>query len=121
MAGLRDLREFAAWQRAEELRQLVDQFLSRPNVKVRFRSADQLADASSSAPRNIAEGFGRFRRKEFAQFVRIAKGSETEVLNCFVEAKQKGLISDDDFARYETAAKRAIGTAVGLIKYLEKE
>ncbi|MGH9384017.1 MAG: four helix bundle protein [Vicinamibacterales bacterium] len=119
MAGLNDFRDFAAWQRAEELRELVDEFLARPGVAPRFRSANQLSDAASSAPRNIAEGFGRFRPREYAQFVRVAKGSETEVLGILIEARKKKFLSVDDFKRYEIAARRAIGTAVGLIRYLE--
>ena len=77
MAGLNDFREFAAWQRAEELRVMCEEFLSRPGIRQRFRRAQQLDDAAASAPRNIAEGFGRFKPKVFAQFVSIAKGSET--------------------------------------------
>jgi four helix bundle protein len=50
MTGLKDFRDFAAWQR--------------------------LDDAAASAPRNIAEGFGRVKPQVFAQFVSIAKGSE---------------------------------------------
>jgi four helix bundle protein len=86
MAGLKDFREFAAWQRAEELRVLCDAFLARPGVRNQFRRAQQLDDAAASAPRNIAEGFGRFKPTVFAQFVSIAKGSETEVLNILFEA-----------------------------------
>ncbi len=119
MAGLRDFRDFAAWQRAEELRMLVEEFLARPGLRVRFRRAQQLSDAAASAPRNIAEGFGRFKPKQFAQFVRIAKGSETEVLNILIEAQKAGLLSNPDFTRYEICTRRAIGTAVGLIRYLE--
>jgi four helix bundle protein len=120
MAGLSDFRDFAAWQRADELRKLVEEFLARPGVAARFQRADQLSDAASSAPRNIAEGFGRFRPRENAQFVRIAKGSETEVLDLLIEARQQRFLSTSDFKRYEIAARRAIGTAVGLIRYLEK-
>jgi four helix bundle protein len=120
MAGLKDFRHFAAWQRAEELRELVEEFLARPGIAARFRSGNQLSDAASSAPRNIAEGFGRYRPREYAQFVRIAKGSETEVLDILIEARQKGFLSVSEFRQYEIAARRAIGTAVGLIRYLEK-
>ena len=120
VAGLHDFREFAAWQRAEELRVHVQEFLLRPGLRARFRRADQLDDAAAAAPRNIAEGFGRFKPRQFAQFVRIAKGSETEVLNILAEARQSGFLSATDFEMYEVSARRAIGTATGLIRYLEK-
>ncbi len=120
MAGLKDFREFAAWQRAEELRVMCEEFLSRPGVRQRFRRAQQLDDAVASAPRNIAEGFGRFKPKVFAQFVSFAKGSETEVLNILLEARSAKFLSATEFPKFETAARRAIGTAVGLIRYLQR-
>ena len=78
------------------------------------------SDAAASAPRNIAEGSGRFKPKQFAQFVRIAKGSETEVLDILIEARRSGFLSNSDFSRDETSVRRAIGTAVGPIRYLER-
>jgi hypothetical protein len=41
------------------------------------------------------------------------------VLDIFIEARQEKFLSAKEFPRYETAARRAIGTAVGLIRYLE--
>jgi four helix bundle protein len=120
MTGLKDFREFAAYQRAEELRVLCDAFLARPGVRNRFRRAQQLDDAAASAPRNIAEGFGRFKPKVFAQFVSIAKGSETEALHILVEARAANFLTAAEFQEFETAARRAIGTAVGLIRYLQR-
>jgi four helix bundle protein len=79
MAGFKDFREIAAWTLAHELKVRADLFLAKPDVVHRFKLCDQLSDAARSAPRNIAEGFARYRHKEFAQFVRIAKGSEAEV------------------------------------------
>ena len=119
MSGARDFRELAAWQRAEELRELAAQILALARVRANRKYWEQLDDSSSSGPRNIAEGFGRFRPREFAQYVRIAKGSENEVLQLFIEGQKKGYISAKDFPKFETAARRAIGTAVGLIRYLE--
>jgi len=41
----------------------------------------QIRDAASSAPRNIAEGFGRYKPREFSQYLRIANGSLMETSN----------------------------------------
>src|SRR5687767_5476614 len=114
MSGARDFRELAAWQRAAELQDVSIELLKRPGVRADRRFCDQLSDASSSGPRNIAEGFGRFRPREFAQYARVAKASETEVLNLFIEANKKGFLTATEFPRFETAARRAIGTVVGL-------
>ena len=79
MAGWKDFREIAAWQYARDLKIRVDEYLERPHVKRKYRLHDQLSDAVRSGPANIAEGFGKYGNKEFARYVRIAKGSEVEV------------------------------------------
>ncbi|MDP2323604.1 MAG: four helix bundle protein [Gammaproteobacteria bacterium] len=119
MAGFKDFREIVAWQLAYELKLRSDSFLEKPDVVRRFKLCDQLSDAARSAPRNIAEGFARFRHKEFAQFVRIAKGSEAEVLNHLIDLRDLRLISDEDFLQAEHLCRRAMKAANGLIRFLE--
>jgi four helix bundle protein len=120
MAGAKRFTDLAAWQRAQELQILCEELLKDPRVQCDFKFRDQLSDAGSSGTRNIAEGFGRFRPRENAQYVRVAKGSANEVHTLFIEAKRKGFIKPDDFSRFETAANRAIGTIVGYLRYLER-
>ena len=119
MAGFKDFREIAAWQIAHEAKIRVDEFLSRPDFKRHYKFSDQLSDAARSAPRNIAEGFARFKHKEFAQFVRIAKGSEAEVLNHLIDARDQNLITEDELLQTEWLLKRALKAANGLIRWLE--
>ena len=119
MAGFKDFREIAAWQRARDLKLLAYELVARPEVARDFGFRDQLSDAARSAPRNIAEGFARFKHKEFAQFARIAKGSEGEVLNHFIDAVDSGYLSKEEFPRFEHAAKKALLAVNGLIRYLE--
>ena len=76
-------------------------------------------EAARSAPRNIAEGFGRYTHRDFARFVRIAKSSEVELLNHFGEAFDSGHVTDAERRALEHAAKKAIKAANGLIRYLE--
>ena len=118
MASVRDFRELAAWQRADELRVLCEALLANPRVQRDFKFRDQLSDVSGSAPRNIAEGFGRFRPRENAQYVRVAQGSQNEIRDLFIEARRKGYISERDYPHHETAARRAIGTTTRYLHYL---
>ena len=119
MAGFRDFREIAAWQLAHQLKLRVDLFLLSPDFRRHYRFSEQLSDAVRSGPRNIAEGFGRYRHREFAHFVRIAKASEAEVLNHLIDAQDQRLITTDEFQITEHLTKRAIKAANGLIRYLE--
>lgn len=119
MAGFKDFREIVAWQLANQLKMEVDRYLARPEFKRRFKFCEQLGDAARSGPRNIAEGFARFRHKEFAHFVRVAKGSEAEVPNHFIDAHDQRLITRDEFLMTEHLVKRALKATNGLIRYLE--
>ena len=120
MAGWNDFREIAAWQHARALKIRVDGFIKRPEFKRLYRYCDQLSDAARSGPANIAEGFGRHGNKEFARFVRIAKGSEAEVLNHLLDARDQELLTEEDFREAEHAAKKAMKAAIGLICHLER-
>jgi len=119
MSGFRDFREIAAWRLSREVKLMAYELLATPEVARDFKFRDQLVDAARSAPRNIAEGFARYKHKEFAQFVRIAKGSMGEVLDHFIDAVDNGYLSATEFARHEHACKKALGAINGLIRYLE--
>jgi four helix bundle protein len=60
-----------------------------------------------------------FKHKEFAQFLRIARGSLGETLNHLLDAYEQRLITEDELMNTERLAKRAIKAATGLIRYLE--
>jgi len=119
MSGWKDFREIVAWQRARALKLRVDELLKRQGFQRNFKYRDQLSDAARSAPRNIAEGFGRNGNKEFARFARIAKGSELEVLNHLIDAHDQGFITDDELRELEGVVQAALAALVGLIRHLE--
>jgi four helix bundle protein len=79
MANLNDL---IVWQLAMELSKEADRLAALPAARRDLGMCDQLHRASSSVPSNIAEGYGRNGRKEFARFLDIASGSlrETETV-----------------------------------------
>ncbi|MGE0041860.1 MAG: four helix bundle protein [Vicinamibacterales bacterium] len=119
MAGARDVTELGAWVLANDLKKLAYALARRPHVERDRRFREQLVDAAASAPRNIAEGFGRYTHREFARFVRIAKGSEAEVLNHFRDAADRGYLDQAELPAHEHAARKALKAATGLLRYLE--
>jgi four helix bundle protein len=74
-------RELVVWQLAFELSERIHKLLRSGPASKDFKFRDQLADSARSAPRNIAEGFGRFNPTETAQFVDYARGSLDETEN----------------------------------------
>ena len=113
-----DFTELIAWQRADDLERFVREIIKRPILARDHDYCSQAADAAASAPRNIAEGFGRFAPVQFANFVRIAIGSEVETKNHILKAWQRGAITDEEHWAAVMLCKRAIGAAIGLRRYL---
>ena len=56
----------------------------------------QLRRAIVSVPSNIAEGWGRGSRKEYAHFVSIAKGSILEAQTLIELARMLGYLAESD-------------------------
>src|SRR5215467_4652679 len=82
MAGVRRYQDLICWQLADELEKLVFELTETGPASKDFKFRDQIRDASSSATRNMAEGFGRFLPAQHANFLRIAKSSLFETHNC---------------------------------------
>lgn len=119
MDGIWRFEDLIAWQLAVKLEQVTEEFCSRPAIKRDLKFHDQLADAGASAPRNIAEGFGRYHHPEFARFARYAKASEEECLNHFMKALRKKYIADMEYQEARHAALKALKAVNGLIRYLD--
>ena len=94
-------------------------FAQRAAAARDYKLQSQVREAARSGPRNIAEGFARYRHREFARFVRIAKASEVELLNHFEEAFNCDYLTNGERCDLDRAAKKAIKAANGLIRYLE--
>ena len=60
---------------------------------------EQLVEAADSIAANIAEGYGRFHFKENKQFCYYSRGSLLETKTFLVKARQRKLISEQEFAR----------------------
>lgn len=111
--------DLVAWQLAVQLEQLVDRYREKASIRRAFKFHDQIKDAAESAPRNIAEGFGRYHHPEFSRFARIARGSEEEVLNHLLAAQRKKYLTAIETDEGAHAARKALRALNGLIRYLD--
>ncbi|MFC2105525.1 four helix bundle protein [Candidatus Bipolaricaulota bacterium] len=81
-----------------------------------YALADQLRRAAVSIPSNIAEGAARQTKKEFVQFLHIARGSASEIDTQLEVAHRLNYISDEA-KRALDARLEAIGRMLtGLIR-----
>ena len=119
MAVARDFNELEAWQLADQVRQEIDRVVKTPAFRTWPKLQEQLLDAADSACSNTAEGFSRFRPRDFARFVRVSRGSLSEILDRLFSARRRGLISQQDFELISSLARRARAACTGLINYLD--
>jgi four helix bundle protein len=80
MAGARSHKDLICWQRAYELKLQVYELLRTGTVTRDFEFRDQLRESASSAPRLMAEGFGRYYPAEFSRYLRLANGELKETI-----------------------------------------
>ena len=72
-------RDLIAWQRAKSLALDVYLFTRKFPKDEIYGLTSQMRRAAVSVPRNIAEGKGRYPKKEFLQFLYLARGSLLEL------------------------------------------
>jgi len=83
------------WQIAKELAKDLFNLADILESKKLFRFAEQLRASALSMPNNIAEGSGSFSKKDFYQFLNIAKRSVFENANMLIIFYEKKLIELD--------------------------
>jgi four helix bundle protein len=102
--------ELEIWQEARRLYREVYGSL-RGCKDYSFR--DQMQRAALSVMNNIAEGFERKTKKDFAHFLDLAKGSAGEVRSMTFAAEDIAIIQNGDAehlrADYETLSRRIAG------------
>ena len=108
MAGERSHRDLVVWQKAVDLSVLVYEAARRLPPEERFGLWSQLTRAAASVPMNIAKGRGRQGRREFANFVSIARGSLAELDTAIEICVRLGYLNRED-----TSAMDALADEVG--------
>ncbi len=116
----RHFTELVCWQLSNELKVRVYAVIVRPKVARDFKFCDQVRESARSAPRNIAEGFGKFEPREFRRYLNIAAGSLTETQNHFRDALDQQYVEQQEFTELWQLSKRARGATLALMTYLEQ-
>ncbi|HZP48213.1 MAG TPA: four helix bundle protein [Vicinamibacterales bacterium] len=68
--------------------------------------------------RNIAEGFGRYRHKEFAHYLNIARGSVFEVIDLLRDGVSRRYWSEHSVQEHQSLCNRTIAALTGFIRWL---
>jgi len=92
-------QDLKIWQLAIEIANELFDIADNLEKKKLYRFADQLRGAGMSMSNNIAEGSGSFSKKEFKQFLNIARRSTFENANILILLRRRKLITEKELEK----------------------
>lgn len=120
MATAQQFEDLHVWQDA---RVLVKDIYAASKQRDFYRDIglrEQIRRAATSTMSNIAEGFERGTRKEFIQFLNIAKGSVGEVRSQLYVALDQEYLTESRFKELREQATALSRRIASFISYLDK-
>ncbi len=118
MSKIETFEDITAWQLGRKLCREIYRVTLLTDFSKDFGLKDQMRRASVSIISNIAEGFERKSRKEFIQFLSIAKGSAGEIRAQLYIAKDLNYIDQPDYDLIANLATEISKTISGFMTYL---
>ena len=88
-------QDLRIWQLAIEIADQLFDIADELEKKRLYRFAEQLRGAGMSMPNNISEGSGSSSKKEFIQFLNIARRSTFENANILILLQRRSLLSKE--------------------------
>ncbi len=120
MSTFKRFEEIQAWQRARELTREVYEVTRQGAFAKDYGLRDQIRKSAVSVMSNIAEGFERGGRREFLQFLAVAKGSAGELKSQLYVALDQGYLTKEWFGQLCKLADDTGCLIGGLMNYLQK-
>ena len=86
--GIKSYRDLLVWQKGIDLVVVTYRATTQFPKSETYGLISQIRRAATSIPANIAEGYGRGSRKDYAQFLFIAQGSLKELETHFIVSEK---------------------------------
>lgn len=118
---MRDYKKIKAFELADKLVLAVYGVTEKFPRREIFGIVSQLRRAAVSVPTNIVEGASRKYKKEYLQFLYIAKGSLSEVEYLLYLSKNLQFLEDKEYTSLYEKQQEVAKTLYGLISSVEKE
>lgn len=105
MPTIKRFEELRIWQKADEQCQSFYSLIEEGRFDNHKALLDQMDRSSGSVMDNIAEGFDRFTRAEFKQFLIIARGSNAEFRSQLYRSFSRKIIDEQLFNVLRTSSE----------------
>jgi four helix bundle protein len=112
-------QDLKIWQLAVEIADRLFDIADLLDKKRLYRFAEQLRAAGLSMPNNIAEGSGSDSKKEFKNFLNIARRSTFENANMLILFHKRKLITEEELDKHLSDLDRLCRQTTNFIKSLE--
>jgi len=110
-----DFRDLDVWRMAHELALLTYRVTEGMPVDERYALRDQLRRAAAAISANIAEGSGRTGKREFANFLGIARGSLCELQALMLLGRDLELLAETGLTEFWPLSER-VGKMLGALE-----
>ena len=119
MGTIKRFEDIEASKKARELSKLIYEVTKDYLFSKEFGLKNQIRNSSGSIMDNIAEGFERQGRKEFMQFLSIAKGSVGELKSQLYRILDQKFITEEKFSFIYNLTDEVGKMINGLLNYLK--
>lgn len=116
-----NIRDIGCYNTAYLLSNQVWNIVSKWNYFEKDTLGKQFVKAVDSISANIAEGFGRYHKKEKVRFYQISKGSLIESIDWLNKARIRKLISENEFEKLHDIFNKLPSEINHLIKYTNQK
>lgn len=118
MSKIQRFEDLRCWQVARALVKEVFLVCEKGKLARDFDTRAQFKKAALSTMNNIAEGFGRFHKKDSVRFYDYSQSSALEVQSMLYTLTDVGYISETQATSMRAKAEETKNLTLGLIKYI---
>ena len=119
MATINKFEDIEAWKEARKLSNEVFKIIGEGAFSKDYKLRDQINGSSGSIMDNIAEGFERDGKREFIQFLSIAKASCGETKSQLYRSYDRGYIAKEKFEELYNLSTKISKMISGFMSYLK--
>lgn len=118
MSKVQRFEDLKCWQAARLLVKEIFLACDEGKLAKDFDTKGQLKRAALATMNNIAEGFGRFSKKDFVRFLDFSQSSAQEVLSMLYVLSDLNYLTEEKIMLLRQLAEDTRNPTLALIKYL---